>query len=77
MRAPALAIGLLALTLFGCSGWQSFEPYPATQEMRDGPGLLSGEDGEFSVERPVPGSQREESEESDEEKRRKEEEGRP
>ncbi len=40
-----LAIGFLA----GCAGVEPFDYQPTADEMKPGPGLLSGDDGEFVI----------------------------
>lgn len=43
-----LVVLALCATLGACAGWSPFEP-PVAEEIPDGPGLLSGEDGEFVI----------------------------
>ena len=43
-----MLILVIALSVTGCSQWKPFQP-PATTEIPKGPGLLSGEDGEFVI----------------------------
>jgi len=44
----SLAVLAVCTTLGACSGWKPFEP-PVAEEIPDGPGLFSGEDGEFVI----------------------------
>jgi len=44
----SLALFALCAALGACSGWKPFEP-PVADEIPEGSGLLSGEDGEFVI----------------------------
>ncbi len=48
-RALALASSLALLWTAACSGWEPFEVHNP-EDMKEGPGLFSGEDGELSTE---------------------------
>ncbi len=39
---------VIALSVTGCSQWKPYKP-PESTEIPEGPGLLSGEDGEFVI----------------------------
>ena len=39
---------VIALSVAGCSQWKPYRP-PESREIPVGPGLLSGEDGEFVI----------------------------
>lgn len=43
-----LALIMAALLFAGCSHWKPFKP-PVASEIPEGPGLFSGEDGEFVI----------------------------
>lgn len=43
-----MAASLLGLSLVGCGSYEPFEP-PATDDIRPGAGLFSGESGEFVI----------------------------
>ncbi len=43
-----VALLTVCTTLSACAGWDSFEP-PVANEIPEGPGALSGEDGEFVI----------------------------
>lgn len=61
----------VALSSAGCAGWAEFTPPASSQEMREGPGLFSGDDGEFGIDRelPLPESEEEKTRREDEEER--------
>ncbi len=44
---PVLILAI-ALSFTGCSQWKPYKP-PESTEIPEGPGLLSGEDGEFVI----------------------------
>ena len=39
---------IFVLSVAGCSQWKPYKP-PKSREIPEGPGLLSGEDGEFVI----------------------------
>lgn len=43
-----ILIPIIALSVAGCSQWKPYKP-PESTEIPEGPGLLSGEDGEFVI----------------------------
>ncbi len=47
-RGPRLAAVALALALAACAGAKPFEYHP-TDEIPEGPGLFTGEDGEWVI----------------------------
>ncbi|MGH0030406.1 MAG: hypothetical protein ACQGVC_11495 [Myxococcota bacterium] len=51
--AVALLAVLLGVPLAACAGWQDYDP-PEAREMPEGPGVLSGADGEFAIEADLP-----------------------
>jgi len=52
LRRRGLVVALAFAACLGCAGWEDFDP-PAQRDIRDGPGLFSGDDGEFAVEMDV------------------------
>ena len=48
MLGISVALLTVCATLSACAGWDSFEP-PVANEIPEGPGALSGEDGEFVI----------------------------
>lgn len=44
-----LALGAALLLLAACAGGEPREPTKVADEIKDGPGVLSGEDGEFVI----------------------------
>jgi hypothetical protein len=52
LRPRGLVVALAFAVCLGCAGWEDFDP-PAQRDIRDGPGLFSGDDGEFAVEMDV------------------------
>lgn len=53
-RRPSSKVGIsvavlaVCATLGACAEWQPFEP-PVADEIPEGPGVFSGEDGEFVI----------------------------
>jgi len=52
VRARRLAVALAFACCIGCAGWEDFDP-PVQRDIQEGPGLFSGDDGEFAVEMDV------------------------
>lgn len=83
-RGFAVAVALVVssagvLALPGCAGWEPFEP-ELPREIPDGPGLLTGPDGAFVIERraPIePAGETDEPDEPEEERALRPEDGRP
>ncbi len=48
MLGISIAVLTVCATLSACAGWDSFEP-PVANDIPEGPGALSGEDGEFVI----------------------------
>ncbi|MDH3658539.1 MAG: hypothetical protein OEU92_00700 [Alphaproteobacteria bacterium] len=44
-----LLFGMILLSLVACAAGESREPTKVVDEIPDGPGLFSGEDGEFVI----------------------------
>ncbi len=44
----AVAVLTVCAVLGACAGWQAFEP-PVADEIPEGSGVFSGEDGEFVI----------------------------
>ena len=46
---PIVALGVVLLLLVACAGGEPREPTKVVDEIPSGPGILSGEDGEFII----------------------------